>query len=134
MSEVIGVEETIKNIEAKLGEARTSRLVNKALKVTGDEIVKLTKYAVAYYRDSGATYDEVVKSNVKGASYGIKEINVGWRGDKSRWRLVHLNEFGYTKSGKYIRPQGMGAVQKATDQAKAIARNKTREVLEELAK
>ena len=98
MSEVTGTEEIIKNIESKLGKARTSRMVNKALKVTGDEIVKVTKNAVAYYKDSGATYDEVVKSNVKGASYGIKEIDVGWRGDKSRWRLVHLNEFGYTKA------------------------------------
>ncbi|EFU14951.1 hypothetical protein [Enterococcus faecalis] len=134
MSEVTGTEEIIKNIESKLGKARTSRMVNKALKVTGVEIVKVTKNAVAYYKDSGATYDEVVKSNVKGASYGIKEIDVGWRGDKSRWRLVHLNEFGYTKSGRYIRPRGMGAVQRAADQSKAIARNKTREVLEELAK
>ncbi|MFO5689582.1 hypothetical protein, partial [Klebsiella pneumoniae] len=73
--------------------------------IAGKQKSQVTKNAVAYYKDSGATYDEVVKSNVKGASYGIKEIDVGWRGDKSRWRLVHLNEFGYTKSGRYNRPR-----------------------------
>ena len=74
MSEVTGTEEIIKNIESKLGKARTSRMVNKALKVTGDEIVKVTKNAVAYYKDSGATYDEVVKSNVKVLPMVLKKL------------------------------------------------------------
>ncbi len=134
MSSVTGTEEILRNLEAKLGPARTNRVVNKALRDTADEIVLFSKEAVAYYRDSGATYDEVVKGNVKGASSGIKSIDVGWKGDMSRWRLVHLNEFGYTRFGKYVRPQGMGAVQKAADKAKSAAWKNMRDGLGELAK
>lgn len=134
MSSVTGTEEILRNLEAKVGPARTNRVVNKALRDTADEIVIITKEAVAYYRDTGATYDEVVKGNVKGAAAGIKSIDVGWKGDMSRWRLVHLNEFGYTRFGKYVRPQGMGAVQKAAEKAKSAAWKNMRDGLGELAK
>jgi len=134
MSRVTGTDEILRNIESKLGTARANRIVNKALRDTGDEIVLITREAVAYYRDTGATYDEVVRGNVKGAGYGIKSIDVGWRGDLSRWRLVHLNEFGYTRFGKYVRPQGMGAIQKAADKSKTVAWENMRKGLEELVK
>lgn len=134
MSSVTGGNEIVANIEKKLGKAKTNRVVNKALRDAGDEIVLITKEAVAFYRDTGATYDEVVRGNVKGASSGIKSIDVGWRGDMDRWRLVHLNEFGYTRFGKYVRPQGMGAIQGAADKSKSTAFKKMREGLEELAK
>lgn len=134
MSSVTGTEEILANIEKKMGKAKANRVINKALRTTADEIVLLTKEAVAYYRDTGATYDEVVRGNVKGASSGIKSIDVGWKGDMSRWRLVHLNEFGYTRFGKYVRPQGMGAVQRAADKANTTALKNMRNGLGELAK
>ena len=134
MSSVTGTEEILANIEKKMGKAKANRVINKALRTTADEIVLLTKEAVDYYRDTGATYDEVVRSNVKGASSGIKSIDVGWNGSMSRWRLVHLNEFGYTRFGKYVRHQGMGAVQRAADKANTTALKNMRNGLGELAK
>ena len=134
MSSVTGTEEVLRNLEAKLGPAKTNRVVNKALRDTGEEIVLITREAVAYYRDTGATYDEVVKGNVKGAVAGIKSIDIGWKGNMSRWRLVHLNEFGYTRFGKYVRPQGMGAVQRAADKSKTVAWKNMLEGLGELTK
>lgn len=131
---VTGTDEIIKNIEAKLGKARATRVVNKALRNTGDDIVEIVKESVAYYRDTGATYNEVVKSNVKGASLGVKSIDIGFRGDMSRWRLVHLNEFGYTRFGKRVSPQGMGALQRAVDKSKKVSLTKMRGELEELAR
>lgn len=131
---VKGMDKVLKNIESKLGKKRTTRVVNKALRNTGDEIVEIVKDSVSYYRKTGATVEEVVRSNVKGSSYGIKQVSVGWRGDKDRWRLVHLNEFGYTRYGKYVRPRGMGAVQRAADKSNKIAYQNMRKDLEELAK
>lgn len=131
---ITGEADILKNIEAKLGKARTTRVVNKALRATGDEIVELTKDAVSSYIDTGATYDEVVRSNVKGSALGIKEIDVGWRGDMSRWRLVHLNEFGYVRKGRFVSPRGMGKVQGAADKAQQISFKRMRSELEELAK
>ena len=129
---VQGQADILRALEAKLGKSRTTRVVNKALRDTGDDIVDVVKDSVSYYRKTGATYDEVVKSGIKGAARGIKEIDVGWRGDKDRWRLVHLNEFGYTRFGKYVRPRGMGAVQRAADKSKEIAFKKMKDGLEEL--
>lgn len=131
---ILGESDILKNIEAKLGKAKTTRIVNKALKETGDEIVEITKAAVSSYMDTGATYDEVVRSNVKGSALGIKEVSVGWRGDKDRWRLVHLNEFGYVRKGRFISPRGMGKVQSAADKAQQVAFKRMRSGLEELAK
>jgi len=133
-SSVQGQAEILKNIEAKLGKNRVNRVVNKTLRTTGDEVVKIVKESVAYYRRTGATYDEVVKSNVKNSSLGIKHIDVGWRGDMNRWRLVHLNEFGYTRFGKYVRPRGMGAVQRGADKAKDTVFKEMKEGLSELTK
>ena len=127
-----GEADILRAIEAKLGKSRTTRVVNKALRDTGDDIVEIVKDSVSSYRNTGATYDEVVKSGIKGAARGVKEIDVGWRGDKDRWRLVHLNEFGYTRFGKYVRPRGMGAVQRAADKSKETAFKKTKDGLEEL--
>ena len=131
---ITGEADILKNIEAKLGKTRTTRVVNKALRNTGDEIVELTKDAVSSYIDTGATYDEVARSNVKGSASGVKEIDVGWRGDMSRWRLVHLNEFGYVRKGRFVSPRGMGKVQSAADKAQQISFKRMRSELEELAK
>ena len=129
---VQGQADILRALEAKLGKSRTTRVVNKALRDTGDDIVELVKESVAYYQKTGATHNEVVKSGIKGSSKGIKEVDVGWRGDKDRWRLVHLNEFGYTRFGKYVRPRGMGAVQRAADKSKEVALKKMKDGLEEL--
>ncbi|WP_025728398.1 HK97-gp10 family putative phage morphogenesis protein [Atopobacter phocae] len=130
--EVTGVDEVLANLEKKLGKNRVSRIENKALRDTGDKMVELTRKHVAYYQDTGATYDEVVRSNVRGAKKGIKRIDVGWEGSKSRWRLVHLNEFGYTRFGKRQNPRGMGAVQRAADESKSTAIKEMHEGLKEL--
>lgn len=129
---VQGQADILRALEAKLGKSRTTRVVNKALRNTGDDIVEIVKESVDYYRKTGATYDEVVKSRIKLSPKGVKGIDVGWRGDKNRWRLVHLNEFGYTRFGKYVRPRGMGAVQRAADKSKEVALKKMKDGLEEL--
>lgn len=130
---VTGVEEIIKNIEAKLGKERTTRIVNKALRNSGDLVVDAVKAGVAHYADTGATVEEVVKGNVKNRS-GKKTIDVGWRGDKSRWRLVHLNEFGYTRWGKRYSPRGLGSIQKAYENSQKIYWSSMKSDLGELAK
>ena len=62
------------------------------------------KNAVSSYRDTGKTVIEVTtgKPRLRG---GVRTINVGWSGSGSgqRYRLVHLNEFGYTRYGKRYR-------------------------------
>ncbi|MFR3687292.1 MAG: HK97 gp10 family phage protein [Enterococcus sp.] len=128
---VEGMDDIIKNIEAKLGTARTTRVINKALKNYGNELKKDVEEAVSSYIDTGETHDTVIVSGVKKGP--PKRVEVGW-GAGSRWRLVHLSEFGYTRFGKYVSPRGMGKLQGVVDKTEGSALQKLRSDMEELAR
>lgn len=128
---VEGMDDIIKNIEAKLGTARTTRVINKALKNYGNELKKDVEEAVSSYIDTGETHDTVIVSGVKKGP--PKRVEVGW-GAGSRWRLVHLSEFGYTHFGKYVSPRGMGKLQGVVDKTEGAALQKLRSDMEELAR
>lgn len=125
---VQGEADVLRNLEAKLGKARTTRVVNKALRAMGEKNQKIVKEAVSSYIDTGKTHDLVVTSNVKN---NPKRVETGWA-SKERAPLVHLNEFGYTRYGRYIRPRGMGRLQAAADEIKSTALPEMRKELEEL--
>lgn len=125
---VQGEADVLRNLEAKLGKARTTRVVNKALRAMGEKNQKIVKEAVSSYIDTGKTHDLVVTSNVKN---NPKRVETGWA-SKERAPLVHLNEFGYTRYGRYIRPRGMGKLQAAADEIKSTALPEMRQELEEL--
>lgn len=63
--QVTGTEEIIKNIEAKLGKARATRVINKALRNYGKELQEDVKAAVATYQDTGETHETVIVSGIK---------------------------------------------------------------------
>lgn len=128
---VEGMDDIIKNIEAKLGTARTTRVINKTLKNYGNELKKDVEEAVSSYIDTGETHDTVIVSGVKKGP--PKRVEVGW-GAGSRWRLVHLSEFGYTRFGKYVSPRGMGKLQGVVDKTEGSALQKLRSDMEELAR
>lgn len=127
---VTGTEDILKNIEAKLGKTRATRVINKALRNYGKELKQDVETAVSNYIDTGETHDTVIASGIKKGP--PKEVQVGW-GAGSRWRLVHLNEFGYTRFGKYQSPRGMGKLQGVVDKTEDSAFEKMRSELEELA-
>lgn len=133
-STITGVNEIIRNLESKLGPAKTNRVVNKALRNARQQVYDDVKSATATYMDTGATNAEVVKSGVKGASKGIKTIEVGFNGPKGRWRLVHLNEFGYTRYGRNYHPRGFGKLQEVVDKTETSILPKMQSDLEELTK
>lgn len=128
---ITGVDQIIANLEKKLGKSRTTRVVNKALRKTGEIVKRDVEDAVSSYIDTGETHETVIVSNVKKGP--PKQIQVGW-GEGSRWRLVHLNEFGYTRYGKYIRPRGMGKLQGVVDKTESTALQEMRSEMEELAR
>lgn len=123
-----GGEEVLKNIEGKLGKARANRIVNKALRAAGEKNKQIVKQAVSRYMDTGKTYELVVTSGVKS---NPKRVETGWA-SKERAPLVHLNEFGYTRYGQYIRPRGMGKLQGAVDTIESTIMRDLRSELEEL--
>lgn len=134
MSKVTGVTEVISKLEHKFSRGRLTRIEKQALKRSGNYIKVNLRHSVAYYRDTGATMREVMYSTPRNR-YGKVSLRVGWKGNGSmqRWRLVHLNEFGYTRNGRTYSPRGMGAVQRAyastRDHAKEMIYDELKRVL-----
>lgn len=123
-----GEADILRTIEAKLGKTRTNRVVNKTLRNAGKRNQEIVKNAVSSYRKTGKTYDLVITSGIKKEP---KRVETGWA-SKERSPIVHLNEFGYTRFGKYVRPRGMGKLQAAADEIKATSMAEMRADLEEL--
>lgn len=130
-SKITGVDDILKNIEAKLGEKRTTRVVNKVLREVGEEAKVIVEDAVSTYRMTGETHETVLVSGVKNKPE--KHISIGW-GNGSRWRLVHLSEFGYIRKGRVKTPRGIGKLRGAVDKIQEKSLPKIREGLEELTK
>ncbi|WP_367368270.1 hypothetical protein [Schleiferilactobacillus harbinensis] len=129
-----GIEEVINKLNTKFNERRVGQFVNSALDTAGRYAAVEIKNAVAGYRDTGATINEVVagKARLRG---GVRNIRIGWSGDgsKQRWRLVHLNEFGYTRNGHTYTPRGSGKIRAAYDnmqpRIKELEANELRKLL-----
>lgn len=124
--EVTGLDELLKKLDEKFNTHRIAEIETAALKVSSQTAVVYLKNAVSAYEDTGQTVDEVTAGATvrKG---GMREINVGWSGSGTRWRLVHLNEWGYTPHGVFAghtnastikghlgfyAPRGYGVIQK----------------------
>ncbi|WP_039638795.1 hypothetical protein [Lacticaseibacillus casei] len=94
-----------------------AKYINNALTIAGRYAVVELKQAAASYRDTGATVNEITagKPRLRG---GVRNIKIGWSGDgsKQRWRLVHLNEFGYTRNGRTYAPRGIGKIRSSYDE------------------
>ncbi|RRG09491.1 MAG: hypothetical protein DUD32_04685 [Lactobacillus sp.] len=128
-----GMDEVLANMEKKLGQRAVSKYSNDALKVAGRYMAVKLKSAVGSYRDTGATVNEVTVGQPR-ARGGVRNIKIGWDGggSKQRYRLVHLNEFGYTRFGRSYSPRGMGKVQNAFDSAKQPMKELEKHELEKL--
>ena len=113
---VTGVDEILKELEQRLSPAKVTRVSNQALRIVGRYGVVKLKEAVRSYRDTGKTVNEIVATSPRKKNGG-RMIKIGWssEGSGQRWRLVHLNEFGYTRFGITYAPIGRGAGQSVVD-------------------
>lgn len=107
-----GFDDVIKELEKQMNPRQVSKVTNKALQV-GAEVVKDGVVGeFEKFKDTGASIDEIVISKV-GTHDGVKSIKLGWNGPKERYRIIHLNEFGFDKNGRKIKPKGYGALNSA---------------------
>ena len=116
MIDVKGLKEIEQKLNEKFSERQVATHVNNALKIAGRYATVELKRAASTYRDTGATVNEIVAGKPSAKS-GVRNIKIGWSGDgsKQRWRLVHLNEFGYTRNGRSYSPRGVGKIRSAYD-------------------
>ena len=110
--EIRGTEQLLKAIREKCSGAKAKAAYRKALNAGADMIAcelndRYTKVSGPYR--TGGTAREVTRGSVR-TSGGIPTVKVGWEGPQGRWRLIHLEEWGYTKGGRQYKPSSYGLI------------------------
>ena len=103
-AELKGFDDVLRNLEMHLGDAKVKRATSRALKATANETLE-------EFKDTGETIESATTGRVTGLPVGVPVIKIGF-GEGSRWRLVHLNEFGY---GKNPHPRGFGVIRRFSE-------------------
>lgn len=124
---LIGFDEVMRNLEIKLGDSTIKRKTNKALRDCAKEIEPEFKQALSIYRRTGETVESTVYSRVSSVE-GVPTVKLGF-GAGSRWRLVHLSEFGYSKKKN---PRGLGVIRKFYESQKEPFKGKIESRLREI--
>lgn len=100
-------------LDKRFSKRKMIQIYDKALIAAGNEVLKAVKANIRYFRDTGAEYGEAKLSKPEWEK-GLRSVRVYWEGPQHRYSVVHLNEKGfYARNGKFIRPKGMGAIDKA---------------------
>ncbi|PCF72847.1 hypothetical protein [Staphylococcus delphini] len=100
-------------LEKRIGKRRLLKITDQALVEAGEVVYETVKANLRYFRDSGAENGEIKLSKPMWEK-GNRSIRIYWEGEKQRYSIVHLNEKGfYGRDGKFIRPKGLGAIDKA---------------------
>lgn len=113
---VTGMEDIQKALLEACSGAKAKRVRKEALNSGADVIVEQMKANFDPFKDTGYSRDEIMRTDAR-TKNDIEELKIGWNGEHGRWRLVHLNEFGYTKMGKQYTPRGFGAIAKSLTEA-----------------
>ena len=107
-----GVQETLQSLEKSLGINKTKNITRKAINAGAEIVEKKLQTDMLVFKDKGYTIDEVVRKNATYRNYKA-EAEIGWNGPHQRYRLIHLNEWGYTRNGRQIKPRGFGVITKS---------------------
>ncbi|WP_086335235.1 hypothetical protein [Enterococcus mundtii] len=114
-----GIHETIRALEKNLGEVKTRAISKRAIDVGAEKVKKQLQTDLVVFKDKGYTIDEVVRKKATYKNYKAG-AEIGWNGPHERYRLIHLNEWGYTRNGKQYRPRGFGVITKSLKQSEAM--------------
>lgn len=111
---VYGVHRLINELEHRFGKSRVDAIVDEALTagslVFGMELRRqLRTFSDGTGYSKGYTLDEMTISEPLD-KLGNRTITVYWRGKHSRYRIIHLNEWGTIKNPN---PRGKGKIAKA---------------------
>mgnify|MGYP007124497515 FL=1 len=106
-----GFDDVLRNLEMHLGDTKVKRATSRALKAVANETLEEFKGALEVFKDTGETIESATVGRVTGLPVGVPVIKIGF-GAGSRWRLVHLNEFGYAKKAH---PRGFGVIRRFSE-------------------
>lgn len=113
---ITGVQNMMVEIEQRIGKEIAENRARKGMQEGGKIVYKNMQQSMMSFRDTGATLDEMKISNVE-TTTGTLKLYIYWKGPKDRFRIIHLNEKGYTRNGKRYTPRGHGAIARALRQS-----------------
>ncbi|MBW0761338.1 hypothetical protein [Mammaliicoccus lentus] len=112
--------EVYKWLENSIGKKRIRKIYDEALIKAGEKVKDAIQANLKYFRDTGAEYGEIKLSNPMWEN-GLRSVRIYWEGPKNRYSIIHLNEKGFhTASGKFIKPRGYAAIEKALRSAEKL--------------
>lgn len=112
---VHGVNTLLNELEAKFGQSKMESIVDDALTdgalVFGMELRRQLKtFSDGTGYSKGYTLDELTIDAPSPSGTGSRSVMIYWRGSHSRYRIIHLNEWGTIKNPN---PRGKGKIAKA---------------------
>ncbi|MEB8101052.1 hypothetical protein [Staphylococcus xylosus] len=112
--EVKGVETLINQLERKFGREKMREVEDDALNAGGEFFKSTLQKNFKSFEDTGASIQEMTKTDPFYSKNARKarSILIKWEGSMDRFKLIHLNEHGYTRDGKKIVPRGFGVIAK----------------------
>lgn len=120
-----GVNPLLKELEKKFDKARVEKIVDDALTAGALILGMELRRQLRTFKDQGYTLDEMVISAPDDLSRN-RTIRIYWRGKHSRYRIIHLNEWGTIKKPN---PRGKGKIAKAMKLAQKEYGKTVREIL-----
>lgn len=130
--EMRGIDEVIKALDEQFSERRSSSIQNKAVNEAAEIFKDGLAETISVYSDTGETVGETTRSRSSIKAGGVRTARVGWNGPKQRYKLIHLNEFGYVRWGKRYNPRGMGVIRAYIDKSQNVYIENIRNGLMEL--
>lgn len=117
---VHGVNRLLKELDNRFGKKRIDEITDEALTmgalVFGMELRRqLRTFSDGTGYSKGYTLDELTISPPSANADGNRSIMIFWRGPHSRYRIIHLNEWGTIRNP---RPRGKGKIAKAMELSK----------------
>jgi hypothetical protein len=106
-----GFDDVLRNLEMHLGDTKVKRATSRALKAVANETLEEFKGALEVFKDTGETIESATVGRVTGLAVSVPVVKIGF-GEGARWRLVHLNEFGYAKKAH---PRGFGVIRRFSE-------------------
>jgi|SRR5690625_16492 len=125
--EVTGLKQLEAELERRYGKAKMQQVSDKALSDGADVFIKELKSQFESFKDTGASIDEITKSKPLTIA-GARTVKIHWKGDKGRYRIIHLNEFGTVKNPN---PKGKGAIARAMRSAESAYRDAIKQAIKE---
>lgn len=109
---IYGVDRLLRELEKRFNRKRIDVIVDEALTngalVFGMEL----RRQLRTFKDQGYTLDELTISPPDERGSGNRSIKIYWRGKHSRYRIIHLNEWGTIRNPN---PRGKGKIAKAME-------------------